>query len=69
MPQSNSHSLVSSPVTAENSSNHKKGNLPAFVCASRTIGQQSDAGDQRPLTEVTMSLLNKAGFEVILRRS
>ena len=30
------------------------------------MGQQSDAGDQRPLTEVTMSLLNKAGFEVIL---
>ncbi|MGB1974012.1 MAG: (Fe-S)-binding protein, partial [Vibrio toranzoniae] len=65
MPQSNSHSLVSSPVTAESSSNHKKVvYLPS--CASRTMGQQSDAGDQRPLTEVTMSLLNKAGFEVIL---
>ncbi|MEZ9856438.1 heterodisulfide reductase-related iron-sulfur binding cluster, partial [Vibrio breoganii] len=49
----------------ENSSNHKKVvYLPS--CASRTMGQQSDAGDQRPLTEVTMSLLNKAGFEVIL---
>ncbi len=35
-------------------------------CASRTMGQQSDAEDQRPLTEVTLSILNKAGYEVIL---
>lgn len=30
------------------------------------MGQQTSAGDQRPLTEVTLSLLNKAGYEVIL---
>lgn len=30
------------------------------------MGQQASATDQRPLTEVTLSLLNKAGFEVIL---
>ncbi|GAD79599.1 FAD-binding and (Fe-S)-binding domain-containing protein [Vibrio ezurae] len=35
-------------------------------CASRSMGQQNDAPDQRPLTEVTLSLLEKAGFEVIM---
>ncbi|WP_165313636.1 FAD-binding and (Fe-S)-binding domain-containing protein [Vibrio ziniensis] len=35
-------------------------------CASRSMGQQSDAADQRPLTEVTLSILNKAGYEVVL---
>ncbi|WP_036830714.1 hypothetical protein, partial [Photobacterium sanctipauli] len=30
-------------------------------CASRNMGQQADATDQRPLTEVTLSLLDKAG--------
>ncbi|OBT13705.1 4Fe-4S ferredoxin [Vibrio sp. UCD-FRSSP16_10] len=35
-------------------------------CASRNMGQQNDAQDQRPLTEVTLSLLDKAGFEVII---
>ena len=35
-------------------------------CASRVMGQQVDATDQRSLTEVTLSLLNKAGFEVIV---
>lgn len=35
-------------------------------CASRTMGQQSDNPDQRPLTEVTLSLITKAGFDVIL---
>ncbi|PSW21804.1 4Fe-4S ferredoxin [Photobacterium sanctipauli] len=35
-------------------------------CASRNMGQQADATDQRPLTEVTLSLLDKAGYEVII---
>ncbi len=35
-------------------------------CASRTMSQQAKAVDQRPLTEVTLSLLNKAGYEVIV---
>lgn len=34
-------------------------------CASRTMGQQANNADQRPLTEVTMSLLEKAGYEII----
>lgn len=35
-------------------------------CASRTMAQGKDALDPRPLTEVTLSLLNKAGFEAII---
>ena len=35
-------------------------------CASRVMGQQTGAIDQRPLTEVTLSLLNKAGYEAII---
>lgn len=34
-------------------------------CASRTMGQSLDAADQRSLTEVTLALLEKAGFTVI----
>jgi D-lactate dehydrogenase len=34
-------------------------------CASRTMGAQRSALDQRSLTEVTLTLLEKAGFEVI----
>lgn len=35
-------------------------------CASRTMAQGKNALDPRPLTEVTLSLLNKAGFEAII---
>jgi len=35
-------------------------------CASRTMGQQADNKDQRSLTQVTESLIAKAGFEVII---
>lgn len=35
-------------------------------CASRTMAQGKNAIDPRPLTEVTLSLLNKAGFEAII---
>lgn len=34
-------------------------------CASRTMGQAIEAADQRSLTEVTLTLLEKAGFTVI----
>ncbi|WP_338027372.1 FAD-binding and (Fe-S)-binding domain-containing protein [Colwellia maritima] len=34
-------------------------------CASRSMGQSITATDQRSLTEVTFSLLEKAGFDVI----
>jgi len=34
-------------------------------CASRNMGQARTAADQRSLTQVTFSLLEKAGFEVI----
>ncbi|WP_107852357.1 FAD-binding and (Fe-S)-binding domain-containing protein [Oceanimonas marisflavi] len=35
-------------------------------CASRTLGASPGAKDTRPLTEVTLAVLHKAGFEVIL---
>lgn len=35
-------------------------------CASRTLGQSPQASDKRSLTEVTMSVLAKAGFEVVI---
>ncbi|GAB6262334.1 FAD-binding and (Fe-S)-binding domain-containing protein [Photobacterium sp. R1] len=35
-------------------------------CASRAMGQQPDNPETRPLTEVTMSLIEKAGFDVII---
>lgn len=38
-------------------------------CASRNMGQQSNAQDQRSLTEVTLSLLNKAGYQIIIPNS
>lgn len=34
-------------------------------CASRSMGQSISATDQRSLTEVTFSLIEKAGFDVI----
>lgn len=63
MPQANTHQLE---LAAENLPRREKKVVYLPSCASRNMGQQSDAQDQRPLTEVTLSLLNKAGFEVIL---
>ncbi|AWH88553.1 FAD-binding and (Fe-S)-binding domain-containing protein [Limnobaculum parvum] len=34
-------------------------------CASRTMGPSTNDADQRPLTDIVESLLNKAGFSVI----
>lgn len=62
-PTANQHSLGSSafPITA---TEKKVVYMPS--CASRNMGQQADATDQRPLTEVTLSLIKKAGYEVII---
>ncbi|GLS90456.1 lactate dehydrogenase [Psychromonas marina] len=60
-------SANNSPVQstkAANSSAKKVVYLPS--CASRTMGQQAGNSDNRPLTEVTQSLIKKAGFEVII---
>lgn len=52
---------VSAPVTAD---------APAVVywpsCASRVLGSDRQAVDQRPLSEVTLNLLHKAGYRVII---
>ncbi|MBW3695114.1 FAD-binding oxidoreductase [Vibrio sp. T187] len=64
MPQSNAYQLQESSGAHSSTNEKKVVYLPS--CASRTMGQQVDAQDQRPLTEVTLSLLEKAGYEVIL---
>lgn len=38
-------------------------------CASRTLGQSPNAQDRRSLTEVTLAVLEKAGFDVIVPRN
>ncbi len=63
LPQANTHKLK---LAAENLPRREQKVVYLPSCASRNMGQQIDAPDQRPLTEVTLSLLNKAGFEVIL---
>ncbi|KHT51601.1 4Fe-4S ferredoxin [Vibrio sinaloensis] len=62
-PQSNSHNLEKS-LELLVKSDKKVVYVPS--CASRTMGQQTNASDQRSLTEVTMSLIKKAGFEIII---
>lgn len=47
----------------ESSSRPKVVYIPS--CASRSMGQSITATDQRSLTEVTFSLIEKAGFDVI----
>lgn len=70
MPTANRH-----PFETEAAKTHKHtGNATKKVvyvpsCATRTMGQQQDAQDQRPLTEVTLSVLRKAGYEVIIPKS
>ncbi|MGF1742333.1 FAD-binding oxidoreductase [Vibrio profundum] len=63
LPQSNCHSAAA-PVRHSNSKNKKVVYLPS--CASRAMGASSQDTDQRSLTEVTLSLLGKAGFEPII---
>ncbi|WP_159736856.1 FAD-binding and (Fe-S)-binding domain-containing protein [Vibrio atypicus] len=62
-PQSNSHNL-NQALELLVKSDKKVVYMPS--CASRTMGQQQSAQDQRSLTEVTLSLIKKAGFEVII---
>ena len=53
----------------KNSDSSKCTSRPKVVyipsCASRSMGQTITAADQRSLTEVTFSLIEKAGFDVI----
>lgn len=63
IPQANSFQLERA-VASQSHQDKKVVYLPS--CASRNMGQQKDAQDQRSLTEVTLSLLEKAGFQVIV---
>lgn len=59
LPTANSHK-----AQAQGSSDKKLVYVPS--CASRTMGAQAQTDDKRSLTEVTLSLAEKAGFEVII---
>ncbi|GAA5644877.1 FAD-binding and (Fe-S)-binding domain-containing protein [Vibrio proteolyticus] len=65
MPQANTQDL-SQAIEAQTATEKKVVYLPS--CATRNMGQQSSAQDQRPLTEVTLSLLNKAGYQAVIPR-
>lgn len=55
---------TTSPELDEKKAQQKVVYFPS--CASRTLGQSPQASDKRSLTEVTMSVLAKAGFEVVI---
>ncbi|GAM76342.1 D-lactate dehydrogenase [Vibrio ishigakensis] len=59
LPKANTHKLQS----GENAE-RKLVYLPS--CASRTMGAQAKVGDQRSLTQVTLDIAKKAGFELII---
>ncbi len=62
MPTSNRHQPKN--IKAHTGVNKKVVYLPS--CASRTMGQQAGNTDSRSLTEVTTSLIKKAGFDIII---
>ncbi|MEZ8824163.1 FAD-binding and (Fe-S)-binding domain-containing protein [Vibrio amylolyticus] len=64
-PKANAHRVQNELDSKSNESATLRKVVYMPSCASRNMGQQNDAQDSRPLTEVTLSLLNKAGFEVI----
>ena len=66
LPQKAKYSPISKPNTSasdELTSRPKVVYIPS--CASRSMGQAITATDQRSLTQVTFSLIEKAGFDVI----
>jgi len=65
LPTSNQHRPQSS--SGVDNMNKKVVYLPS--CASRTMGQQAGNKESRSLTEVTESLLKKAGFDIIIPES
>ncbi|WP_373455725.1 FAD-binding and (Fe-S)-binding domain-containing protein [Photobacterium iliopiscarium] len=59
--------LAATKITPPIISNITKERVVYFPsCAARNMGVEAQAKDMRPLTEVTISLLEKAGYEVIL---
>jgi len=65
LPSSNKHRPQSSSSAGH--ANKKVVYLPS--CASRTMGQQAGNNESRSLTEVTESLIKKAGFDIIIPES
>ncbi|MEL0628597.1 FAD-binding and (Fe-S)-binding domain-containing protein [Psychromonas aquatilis] len=62
MPTANKHKVSS--TFSQNKDSKKVVYFPS--CAARTMGQQADNNDSRSLTEITESLIKKAGFEIIV---
>ncbi|TEW56505.1 FAD-binding oxidoreductase [Psychromonas sp. RZ22] len=66
MPTSSTYQLKNIPLKTHSEINAADKKVVYFAsCASRIMGPQVDNKDHRTLPEVTLSLLNKAGFEVI----
>ncbi|WP_456294930.1 FAD-binding and (Fe-S)-binding domain-containing protein [Vibrio sp. AK197] len=66
LPKGNHFALVSEPETPANSTHRKVVYMPS--CSSRVMGNHRQQKDTRSLTEVTLSVLKKAGFDVIIPR-
>ncbi len=67
LPAANRFRLRADQPTAANSAQRKVVYFPA--CTSRTLGSARADSDSRSLTEVTASLLQKAGFALVIPRS
>ena len=65
MPTANKHK-VSSTFSQNKEDKDSKKVVYFPSCAARTMGQQANNSDSRPLTEVTESLIKKAGFDIII---
>ena len=63
LPAANAYRLATA-LTKQGTKTNKVVYFPS--CASRTLGQSPQATDSRTLTEVTLSVLAKAGFQVII---
>jgi len=66
LPQKAKYYPISSPKSSDsNELNSRPKVVYIPSCASRSMGQSITATDQRSLTQVTFSLIEKAGFDVI----
>jgi D-lactate dehydrogenase len=70
MPTANHHRIKSSQALHTDTQNKMTSETRKVVyfpsCAARTMGQQANNSDSRSLTEVTESLIKKAGFDIII---
>ncbi|NRD75391.1 FAD-binding oxidoreductase [Shewanella sp. VB17] len=68
-PRANQHHLASLAIAHRSHTHHEHNQLKVVYmasCASRTMGPPMGSSDARSLTQVTQSLLEKAGVEMII---